>query len=75
MRSIPSTISGVTFSQAKRIAKAEFEADMIKIIQNIESHSYDVYVLEPVDKKKAEKFKRCWSNAFKIIPVQVGKSI
>lgn len=76
MATVPSTISGVTFSQAKRIAKSEFEGDMIKIEQNITSHVYDVYVNEAaVDKKKVDKFKRCWNNAFRIIPIEVKKPV
>lgn len=74
MQRDPSTISGVTFSQAKRIAKSEFGDEMIKIDKNITSHTYDVYVNETaIEKKAIEKFKRCWSNIFRIIPIEVKK--
>lgn len=76
MPSAPSTISGITFSQAKRIAKSEFEGDMIKIEQNASEPSYDVYVNEAaVDKKKVEKFKKCWNRAFRIFPIEVKKPV
>lgn len=76
MPKIPSTISGITFSQAKRIAKNEFESDMIKIIQSDDYTTYDVYVGEAsLDKRKIEKFKKCWNMAFRIFPIEVKKPV
>lgn len=70
----PSTIGGITFSQAKRIAKAEFEDGLIQIEQNIKHLTYDVYVNETaLDKRQINKFKKHWSDCFRIIPIEVKK--
>lgn len=71
MASIPSTISGVTFSQAKLLANDEFGCKILKMEYNEDKCTYDVYVVVPVDKIKAKKFKGTWDNAFRIIPARL----
>lgn len=68
---VPSSISGVTFSQAKLIVNDEFGCNVLKMIHNVDKCKYDVYVVSPINKAKAKTFKESWNNTFRIIPARL----
>lgn len=56
----------ISLAYAKRIVQYEFAEHLIKIDRNNDSRTYEVHIIDGVDKKSIEKFKSYWKNNFKV---------
>lgn len=60
------TFQGMNFSNAKRVVEYEFADSLIKIEKNNQTQTYEVHILDKIEKKVVDKFKAYWQNNFKI---------
>jgi len=61
-----STFSGISLAEAKRIVEYEFAGCLIKIDKNDQTRTYEIHILDKVDKKAVEKFKTYWKKNFTV---------
>lgn len=69
MATIPSTISGMTFSQAKLIADCEFGCKVFNVSYNADRRRYEIYLMSPINKDSIKTLKKTL-DGLSIIPVR-----
>lgn len=65
-------LHGITFPNAKKIARYEFGPCLLKVEQNNDDRTFDIYVKCPVDEKKKKKFEDGFPG-FKVLEVVIKK--
>lgn len=65
-------LHGITFPNAKKIARHEFEECLFKVTQNDETRTFDIYVNCPIDDKKKKKFEKDFPG-FRVLEIVIKK--
>lgn len=65
-------LHGVTFPNAKKIARYEFGACLFKVEQNNDDRMFDIFVKCPVDQKKKLKFEEAFPG-FRVLEIVIKK--
>jgi hypothetical protein len=60
------TFSGISLAEAKRIVGYEFSDSVITIDRNNEAQTYEIHILDRVEKKSVEKFKSYYKKIFTV---------
>lgn len=60
------TFSGISLAYAKKIVNYEFSDAVIKIERNEANHTYELHLIDKIDKKAIEKFISYWKNNFRV---------
>ena len=65
-------LHGITFPNAKKIARYEFGGQLFKVTQNDQDRTFDIYVMGDVDQKKKNKLEDAFPG-FKVLEVTIKK--
>jgi len=66
-------LHGITFPNAKKIARYEFGVLLFKVEQNDQDRTFDIYVKGEVDQKKKNKFEEAFPG-FKVLEIEIKKA-
>lgn len=63
-------LHGITFPNAKKIARREFKDKLLKVEQNNEKRTFDIYVKGPVDKHLKKEVEDAYTG-FRVLEVVI----
>lgn len=59
-------IRGINLSNCRRIVKYEFAGYYIRVDQNNDEHTYDIYLKEGVEPDRVQYFQEYWGPQYRI---------